>query len=79
MDRADRRKDVMSTPLDLAVDIAGALSLPRADRGPVNARALARDISRRHADTGYSNEDIEAAIVEVGARTGVPFAAPLGR
>jgi hypothetical protein len=73
------KEDVMSTPLDLAVDIAGALTLPRADRRPLNARALAKDISSRHGDTGYSHEDIEAAIVDVGARTGVPFAAPLGR
>jgi hypothetical protein len=69
----------MSTPLDLAVDIAGALTLPRANRRPLNARALAADISQRHSGTGYSHEDIEAAIVEVGARSGVPFAPAAGR
>ncbi len=68
----------MSTPLDLAVDIAGALTIQR-DSGPLNPRALAQDISKRHSGTGYSHEDIEAAIVEVEARSGVSLASPPGR
>lgn len=65
----------MSTPLDLAVDIAGSLMRHRRSAAPLNVAILAAEISDRHAGAGYSTEDIAAALVEEGHSVGITMKA----
>ncbi|MCW5696174.1 MAG: hypothetical protein KIS96_05490 [Bauldia sp.] len=61
----------MSTPLDLAVDIAGTLTRFRAGGGTLDAAKIAADISQRHPGTGYSHDDIAGTVAEEGRRAGL--------
>lgn len=61
----------MSTPLDIAVEIAGELMRSRGTRKPLDVVLVARDISRRHAGSGYSDVEIADALAEEGVRAGV--------
>lgn len=61
----------MSTPLDIAVDIAGELIRSRGAAAPLNVALVASDLSRRHAGAGYSHADIFDALAEEGVRAGV--------
>jgi hypothetical protein len=61
----------MSTPLDLAVEIAGTLSRLQAARARFNPRTLAMEMSRRHPGVGYSHGDIAEALAEEGVAAGV--------
>jgi len=61
----------MSTPLDIAVEIAGELMRSRGAAKPLDVVLVARDISRRHAGSGYSDIEIADALTEEGVRAGV--------
>ncbi len=66
----------MSTPLDVAVDIAGELMRSRGAGKPLNVAVVARDISLRHAGAGYSHIEIADALAEEGIRAGVVSRGP---
>lgn len=61
----------MSTPLDIAVDIAGELMRSRGAGKPLNVARVARDISARHSGAGYSHVEIADALAEEGIRAGL--------
>ncbi|MGD9738559.1 MAG: hypothetical protein AB7O56_05950 [Bauldia sp.] len=69
----------MSTPLDLAVDIAGTLMRHRRSAAPLNVAIMAAEISDRHSGTGYSTADIAAALTEEGHSVGITLKAVPGR
>ena len=58
----------MSTALDVAVEIAGAVSNCAANRLPMDVVAVANEISSRHPSAGYSCEELAATLTdEVGS------------
>jgi hypothetical protein len=61
----------MSTPLDLAIDIAGTLTRFRGVGGTLDAAKIAADISLRHPGSGYSRDDIAGTVAEEGRRAGL--------
>lgn len=63
----------MSTPLELAVEIAGTLKRFRGAGIPLDVMSVATDISSRHPNLGYSRRDIADTLTEEGLSAGLPL------
>ncbi len=63
----------MSTPLQVALEIAGAISRSHATHLPLDVAATSRVISERHSSAGYSRDVIAQTLAEEGVAAGVPL------
>jgi hypothetical protein len=66
----------VSTPLDLAVEIAGTVTRFRGTTAPIDIELIAMEISSRFPASGYSNAEIADALAEEGSRAGVAALRP---
>ena len=64
----------MSTALDVAVEIAGAVSNCAANGLPMDVVAVVTDISSRYPSAGYSCEELAATLTDEMAAAGSPTA-----